>query len=250
MSKLSGGPGKPMNIWPRKKSYYKVHSVPDCIKINPRFVELSFLKTFSNSFNFSFSVSEAQVLDRALAELVQAQSFSFWLLSSFFRFLEQEDFSPSNVALFNRFTSVISSVTQSQSNWTSAIQAFMILLRRKTLLSKTLPSVLQHQKDALLRSNVFSDEVFDDGVLEKILEDHSKAQVNYSQVQMVKLLASNALSKSPSPSYSGRGNRRPYFRPYSAPRGRGGRGGRGKGKSGFQPNQNKKNNNSKNTKNV
>ena len=145
---------------------------------------------------------------------------------------------------------VISSITQSQSNWTSGIQAFLTLLRRKALLNKTLPSVLQHQKDALMRSDCFTDEIFEDGVLEKVLEDHSKAQVSNSQVQMVKLLASNALSKTPSSSYSGRGNRRPFYRPYSAFRGRGGRGGRGRGKSGFQPNQNKKNNNNKNAKNA
>ena len=136
------------------------HNVPDAVKVNPRVSQLSHFKSFPNSMTFTFSLAEAQGLDRAISELVQAQSFSFWLLSAFLLFLQQEDFQPSSKSLFDKFTNVISSITQAQSEWTLSIQAVLTLLGRKSLLNRLLPSVLQHQKDGLLKSPVFGDSLF------------------------------------------------------------------------------------------
>ena len=100
VSKLSGGPGKTLPVWPRCKNFYKVNIYPDSVKVNPRITELTYMKNVPSTLTLSFSASEALALDKALAELVQAQSFTFWLLSSFFAFLDQEDFAPSNTSLF------------------------------------------------------------------------------------------------------------------------------------------------------
>ena len=227
VSKLSFGYGKSINVWPRRKAYYKVNAVEETAKINPRLSELCPLKTFSNSLHLSFSLSEALALDRAVAELVQAQSFSFWLMSSFLTYLEHEDFTPSDPSLYDKFTGIISSISQSQGNWILSIQAFLHLLKRKCLLNKLFSTVLTHQKEDLLRSPCFQEYLFDPAVLERVIGEHSKSQHDKSQFQVAKFFssaASSALSKVSGSSFSGRGARRPFFRPYSGPRNRGNRG--------------------------
>ena len=227
VSKLSLGQGKSLNIWPRKKQYYRVPTVCDQVSVNPRVAQLSFSKNIASTISFFFSSSEALALDRALAELVQAQSFSFWLLSSFFAFLDHEDFSPSNTSLYQQFTAVLSAVTQTQASWSLSVQAFITLIKRKSVLSKLLPSVLPHQKEELLRSPCFSDNLFDQGVLERVIAEHSQSQQQHSTQQMAKFFSSAALSKAPSFTFQ-RGSRRPFSRPFYSTRGRGGKGGRGK----------------------
>ena len=230
VSKVQYGPNKPFNVWPRKRSYYKVHDLPDTVKINPRIAEVSHMKNLSS---FSFSSSEALALDRALAELVQAQSFSFWLLSALFSFLDHEDFSPTNSSLFIQYKSVLSSTVAAQSNWTLSLQAFLNLIKRKAVLNKLFPSVLHHHREELFRSPVFAEFMFDEGVLDRVIAAHSKNQLDKSQFQLAKFFSSASLSKTPSSfTVTPRGARRPFFRPFGASRGRGGRGGKGRGKSG------------------
>ena len=230
VQKLSYGQGKAMNVWPKKRQYYRAGGVADSVKVNPRVSEITHLKNTAN-LSFSFSSSEALALDRALSELVQSQSFSFWLLSSFFDFLDQEDFSPSNQALYTQFSTILSSITQTQANWSLSIQSFLMLIKRKTVLAKCIPSILTHQREKLLRCNVFSEWLFDEGVLEGVIEQHSKAQLSQSHIQMVKYFSSSAPSKAPrQQSNYQRGFRRPYSRPTFVARGRGGRGGKGRGK--------------------
>ena len=229
-----------MSVWPRKKSFYKVHSLPDTVKLNPRLAQISPLKSFPQTLTFHFSLSEAQALDRAVSELVQAQSFSFWLMSSFFLFLNEEEFQPSNQSLFDKYTSVISSIMQSQSHWTLAIEAFLTLIRRKSILSKLFSGVLPHQKDDLLRSPCFSEFLFDPDTLEKVINDFSKMSHDNTQFQMAKFFASGAFSRASGSNFSPRGSRRPFSRPFFVARGKGGRGGRGRGKSGGNKNHPKK----------
>ena len=229
VAKVSLGAGKVLNVWPRHKQYYRVNSFPETVKINPRVTELCYIKNIPNSLTFSFSISEAQALDRALAELVQSQSFSFWLLSSFFSFLEQEDFSPSNPSLYNKFTTILSTITQTQASWSLALQSFLTLIRRKSVMNKFLSSVLHHQKEKLLRSPCFTDTLFDEGVLEQVILEHSNSQLSQSQIQMAKFFTASNYSRTP-PSFNQRGQRRPFSRPFFVARGRGNRGGRGKGK--------------------
>ena len=239
VEKLSFGQGKAINVWPKKRQYYRVSGMPDSVKVNPRLSEITHLKNTS-SLAFSFSSSEALALDRALSELVQSQSFSFWLLSSFFSFLEQEDFSPSNQALFTQFSTILSSITQTQASWSLALQSFITVIKRKAILGRCLPSVLHHQKESLLRSQCFSEWLFDEGVLEKVIDAHSKALVSQAHIQLAKNYSSSSFSKAPrNQSNFNRGSRRPYSRPSFVARGRGGRGGkgRGKGKSNSKSNQ-------------
>ena len=168
-----------------------------------------------------------------MSELVQAQSFSSWLLSAFLLFLKQEQFQQNNKALFDKFTNVLSSITYTQSDWTFSIQAFLTLVQRKSVLNRLLPSVKQHHKDDLLCAPVFSDLLFDPETLERVIGEHSKSQSDQSKAQMAKFISSNSFSKAfGSSSFSGRGSRRPYSRPYFATRGKGGRGGRGRGRAG------------------
>ena len=244
-----------MNIWPKRRQYYRVEDFSESIKVNPRLTEICFMKNVPVNLAFSFSSSEALALDRALAELIQSQSFSFWLLSSFFAFLEQEEFSPVNSALFTQFSTLFSSITQTQASWSLALSSFLTLIRRKTMLAKCLPSITNHQKELLLRSPCFSEHLFDEGVLERVIEEHSKAQLSLSHINMAKYFSSSAPSRAPrNQSNYTHGSRRPYSRPTFVARGRGGRGGRGrgKGKSAKQRNNNNTNNNSQgnNPKNV
>ena len=214
------------------------------------------MKSFPPTLSFSFTLSESHSLDRALADLSQAQSFSFWLLSAFFLFLDQEDFTPTNQSLYLQFRSVLSSVMKNQNEWVVSVQAFLTLLRRKSMLNRLFPSVLNHQREKLLRSEIFQEYLFDEEVLERVISEHSKSQMDTSHVQVAKVLTSHvatALSKAvSSSSFSGRGSRRPFSHPFFSTRGRGGRGGRGRGRSGFKPNANKgkKSNNAGQGKNV
>ena len=91
VSKASLAHNKQINVWPRRKNYYRVHDVQESLKINPRVCEITAVKNLS-SIPFSFSASDALALDRALSELVQAQSFSFWLLSALFFFPRSRGF--------------------------------------------------------------------------------------------------------------------------------------------------------------
>ena len=243
VSKATLSHNKQVNIWPRRKNYYKVHNVQETVKINPRISELTAVKNLS-SIPFSFSSSDALALDRALSELVQAQSFSFWLLSALFSFLDHEDFSPTNSSLFIQYKSVLSSTVAAQSNWTLSLQAFLNLLRRRSVLNKLFPSVLHHHREELFKSPVFDEFMFDEGVLERVIAAHSKNQLDKSQFQLAKFFSSATLSKTPSSfTVTPRGARRPFFRPFGASRGRGGRGGRGRGKSGGGKKSNKNNSN-------
>ena len=241
-----------MPVWPRKKYYYKVPSANEVVKVNPRVSEISSLKSFPASFNFSMSLGDSHCLDRALAELIQAQSFSFWLLSAFLLFLEQEDFSPSNLSLYHNFTSVLSKVMKSQNDWVLSVQTFLTLMRRKNILNRLYPSILNHHKDMLLTTPCFQEFLFDEEVLEKVIDSHSKSQRDASHFQLVKLVSSQsaALSKASSSSFAGRGFRRPFSRPYYSTRGRGGRGGRGRGRAGFKGNPANKKQVNKSTKNA
>ena len=253
VKKVSYGQGHKSvgGVWPRRRFYYKVGNESEVVKINPRLAELSSTKNFPPTFNFSFSLADSHNLDRALAELIQAQSFSFWLLSAFFLFLDQEDFTPTNLSLYHKFTSVISSVMKSQNEWVISVQAFLTLLRRRSLLNKLFPSVLNHQKELLFSSPCFQEYVFDEEVLEGVIASHSKSQMDNSHVQLVKLVSSQsaALSKASS-SFAGRGYRRPYSRPFFPTRGRGGRGGRGRGRGGKPNPPKQKQGGQKNSKNA
>ena len=232
VSNVSVAQNKSFSIWPRKKRYYRVSSYPESVKINPRVAELAYMKNVPQNMSFSFSSSEALALDKALAELVQSQSFSFWLLSSFFAYLDQEDFSPSNPSLYYKFTTILSSCTQTQASWSLSLQSFLTLLRRKSIIAKFLPSVLLHQKESLMRSPCFSGDLFDEGVLEKVILEHNASQMSQSTISMAKFFTSSNFSKTPyAQAFHQRGQRRPYSRPhFVAVRGRGNRGGRGRGK--------------------
>ena len=250
VSRAQLGPNKTVNVWPRKRTYYKVHNLPEFVKINPRVSEISSLKNLS-SISFSFSSSDALALDRALSELVQAQSFSFWLLSALFSFLDHEGFSPSNASLFLQYKSVLSSTFAAQSNWTLSLQTFLNLLKRKSVLNRLFPSVLAHHKELLFRSPVFDEFMFDEGVLETVINCHSKSQADKSHFSLVKFLSSATISKAPSQiTVAPRGARRPFYRPYGPSRGRGGRGGRGRGKSGGGGRKNQKQAGQNQSKNV
>ena len=118
-----------------------------------------------------------------------------------------------------------------------ALQAFITLIRLKSMLNKLYPSVLTHQREELLRSSCFGEFLFDPEVLEMVITEHGKAQLDSSQVQMAKFLTSSAsavLSKASGSSFVGSGSRHPFSRPSFPTRGHGGRWGRGRGRFGYK----------------
>ena len=139
---------------------------------------------------------------------------------------------------------------KSQNDWVLSVQTFLTLLRRKSLLNKLYPSVLNHQRELLLTSPCFQGFVFDEEVLERVILEHSKNQMSSSHAQLIKLVSAQSASLSKaSSSFAGRGYKKPQSRPYYPTKGRGGKG-KGRGRGGYKPNPNNNKKDQKNAKNA
>ena len=126
---------KPLHrVFPLKRRTFHVGDQPDFCSaryVNPDFSRITKQKTILKSRASSVSLADLEKLERASRSLVAGQSQSFWLLSSLLAQLRDEEFKPSNPALFDKNISTLSASLVSQTGLSTSISEFVTSKHRE-----------------------------------------------------------------------------------------------------------------------
>ena len=193
VAKLGGQGKRASAVFSRRRACYNIADEQHFVKppvFNDLFNRLC-MKSCSTNAQVSVPLEELRRLESAVVGLQEAQSFSFWLVSSLFGYVKESGFVPPDPALYSRLSSSLSMSLVHQCTVAHAVSAFSTSLRRGHFLSHCSPTVTDDQKHRLLASPPFAEKLFDPVVLKEVVEEYEGASATAHNVNVSKALIEN-----------------------------------------------------------
>ena len=128
-------------------------------------------------------------METAVAGLQEAQSFSFWLMSTMVAYLRESGCVPPDEGLYNRLTSSLSTSLVDQAKASFGLSAFFTLSRRAHFLKFAASTVSEGQRSRLLTASPYLDKLFDEGVLGEVVKEYEGAAATTSHLDLSKAVA-------------------------------------------------------------
>ena len=168
---LAKGTKQLSSILPKKR---RLQSVADEPKfgtpqvLNPDFSRLPENKTISNKRLSTVSFFELEGIEGCTKALLEANSFSLWLMSGLLSQLKRDGLTPSDPTLFDSAISSLSCSILNQTQTASALSDFVVSKRRESYLGHASLPLSTAQKRELLISPGFGSDLFDQELIEKV----------------------------------------------------------------------------------
>ena len=137
--------------------------------VNPDFSRISNNTSILKSRLSSVSLADLEKIECASCTVIAGDSQCFWLLSSLLARLKEDDFRPSDPALFDKNISVISTSLASQTTVAAGLTDFVTSKLRESYLAHASCPIAESQKRELLVAPGISSLLFQQPILEKIV---------------------------------------------------------------------------------
>ena len=129
-------------------------------------------------------------MESSTRSLLEANSYSLWLLSGLLSQLKRGGFAPSDPLLFDSGLSSLSASLSGQTRTAASLTDFLVSKRRESFLSHALLPLSAPQKCDLLVTPGSDSTFFDQGVLEKVSSQVKEDSFILSSLSMAKLACS------------------------------------------------------------
>ena len=199
LSKIADeGKRKFTSVLGRKRGSYKVAEddfLDKTPKINSAYSRLA--TPVSTKASVWISLEDVGKIETSIAGLVEAQSFSMWLLAGLLSYVIDCGFTPPDKLLFDKFCSSLSLSMVDQNVSAASFQAYLALLKRDLYLQHCPPTVDDGQKARLLASDPFAKDLFDPDILAAVIEEHKGDSVVATQASFQKFLTNFSVGSTP-----------------------------------------------------
>ena len=185
---------KPLSaVFPKKNRKHAVVDEPEfsiAPAVNPDFSRLTENKSVSNKRWGSITFLEMERMKSVSHSLLEANSYSLWLMSGLLSQLKCDGFSPSDPALFSTKILSISASLSSQARSAVALSDFLQSKRRESSIAHATLRLSQARKHGLLVSPGSASGLFDQSILEKVAGQVKEDSFISSSLSMAKMAQS------------------------------------------------------------
>ena len=130
---------------------------------------------------------ELERLESSAKSLLEANSFSLWLLSGLLSQLKRDGFLPSDPALFDSAISSLSASVSGQTRTAAALSDFFVSKRQESFLGHASLPLSAAQKRELLNLPSSGSDLFDQSLLEKVSGQVKENSFISSSLSLAKL---------------------------------------------------------------
>ena len=198
---------KPLSaILPPHRHSHSVADVTDFtapLALNLDFSRLAENKSLSTKRAGTISFFEMECMESSTCSLLEANSYSLWLLSGLLSQLKRDGFAPSDPASFDSAISSVSASLLGQTRTAASLTDFLVSKRRESYLGHASLPLSAAQKSDLLVTPGSESTLFDQSLLKKVSSQVKKDFFILSSLSMAKLARSQASGKGKSSSSSG-----------------------------------------------
>ena len=136
--------------------------------LNSDFSRLAENKTVSSKRAGTITFFEMELMESSTRSLLEANSYSLWLLSGLLSQLKSDGFAPSDLALFASAISSLSASLAGQARMSAALTDFIVPKRRESYLDHASLPLSAAQKRDLLITPGSDTTLFNQDLLEKV----------------------------------------------------------------------------------
>ena len=164
--------------------------------VNSDFARISNNKTILKTRLSSVNLADLERIERASRTVLAGDSQCFWLLSSLLAQLKDDDYRPSDPALFDRNISALSAALASQTAIAAGVTDFITSKRRESYLAHASCPIAESQKRELLVAPGTGSLLFDQLLLDKIVSQMKEDSWIASSVSLSNLSKAAARGRS------------------------------------------------------
>ena len=203
---LAKGTKPSSTILPERRRSHSVADVTDftaLLAVNPDFSCLAENKAISTKQMGTISFFEMERMESSTRSLLEANSYSLWLLSGLLSQFKRDGFDPSDPALFDSAILSLSASLSGQTRTAASLTDFLVSKHRESYREHASLPLSASQKHELLITQSSNSSLFDQGLLENLSSQVKKDSFISSSLSMAKLACSQTSSKGKYSSTSG-----------------------------------------------